>query len=94
MCKKAVQFANKLGCNDFQASVGWLFKNRNGIVFRNFCGESASDNYSEDDTFSPDEIGLFFKCLLDKLLHLRKIRALVENAVRSVLRLWLHATCR
>lgn len=50
--EKADAFAKSLGRDNFRASNGWLekFKQRNDIVFRKVCGESASvdDNVCKD----------------------------------------------
>lgn len=44
MREKAIDFAKKMGIDNFNASVGWLdkFKSRHGIVFRKICGESGA----------------------------------------------------
>ena len=77
--EKAEIYAKTLGHDDFRASNVWLrkFKQRNGVVFRKVCGESADVNnetcddwkeklqtltqdYTPDDIFNADELGLIF----------------------------------
>ena len=50
--EKTEIYAKTLGHDDFRASNGWLqkFKQRNGVVFRKVCGESADvNNETYDD---------------------------------------------
>ena len=44
ICHKAIDFAKKLGLENFKASNGWLqrFKHRHGIVFKVMAGEEKS----------------------------------------------------
>lgn len=44
--EKAKEFTSTLSIKNFAASEGWLtnFKKRNGVVFKNVCGENGSVN--------------------------------------------------
>lgn len=47
--EKAQKFARKVHTDNFSGSNGWLegFKKRNGIVFKNICGEINSVDNNE-----------------------------------------------
>ena len=84
--EKSDFFATQMGI-EFTVNPGWLerFKKRNGIVFKNVCGEanqvltsmtldwlpSLLNEYEARDIFNADETGFFYRCLPDKSLSFK-----------------------
>jgi hypothetical protein len=80
--EKSLKISATVGIRNFSASNGWMscFKQRHGLVFKQLARESAAVDkrllellgYEAWDVYSTDETGLFFHCLPDWMLALKK----------------------